>query len=438
MWTRGVKKTIVGLFVIVTCIVFGGISASAEDFSLQHEEITGTSEAQLIVREGDIDNLGFGWPAGFDPFSGNSTPPHGFPWTLDPSDTEGTDRIMVVSSYVGTPPNGNDGYTNTTSRPDNDPLAVEMTFTPIGPVSSAILQMFVDDFQAPVWDSVFQATLNGTRVPVLESILNSLNQTGPIGKLISFQLPPNVVSTLSSGSLEIFVDDPVTGAGDGFAFDFFRLLINPGVLPQTGTIEGTVRDSVTFAPIPGAKVSAGGIIDAFTDPNGEYFLNDVPAGLAAVTASKPGYEPQTLTVDLISGETATLDFLLVESEEEPCEYPDADGDGVIDPWDKCPDTPPNSAVFSDGCPAPVTPGCTEAELDAKYEEGFAAGKESCEDDPEPGGEGNCATFNFIENKLHVPCLDAGRFTYWLDLELKGADPVILEMTDFGQVEDKED
>lgn len=42
-----------------------------------------------MVRSGDIDNLGFGWSADFDPFSGVSTPSHGFPWAPDSIDASG-------------------------------------------------------------------------------------------------------------------------------------------------------------------------------------------------------------------------------------------------------------------------------------------------------------------------------------------------------------
>lgn len=433
MWTRSFEKIIVSTFIILTLLVFGTAPAGADVFSLQHEEISGTAEAQLIVREGDIDNLGFGWPTGFDPFSGNSTPSHPYPWTVDSTDPDGTDRIMVVSSYMGSPPSGQDGYTSTTLRPENDPRKIVMTFSPPGSIVSAILQIFVDDFQSPVWGSVFQATLNGTRAPDLEVILNSLNQTGPIGKLISYQLPAHIVGTLSGGRLEILVDDRVTGAGDGFAFDFFRLLINPGVLSRTGIVLGTVRDADTSLPIAGADVTAGGITDTVTDINGEYVLTGVPAGLAAVTASKPGYEEMTLTVDLISGETATLDFFLEQGGVETCDCPDTDGDGVIDQWDKCPDTALNSAVFSDGCPARTSGGeCTEEELDAAFQEGFEAGLEVCGEDPEPGDDGDCATFDFFTNTLHIPCLDAGPITYWLDLELIGGDSVLLELKSYGE------
>ncbi len=50
----------------------------------ESERTEGGPEADLVVRTGDINNLGFGWPAGFDPFSGESTPPHPFPWTPPP------------------------------------------------------------------------------------------------------------------------------------------------------------------------------------------------------------------------------------------------------------------------------------------------------------------------------------------------------------------
>jgi hypothetical protein len=40
------------------------------DWSLKTVVLKDTSEADLVVRTGDIDNLNFGWPDGFDPFSG--------------------------------------------------------------------------------------------------------------------------------------------------------------------------------------------------------------------------------------------------------------------------------------------------------------------------------------------------------------------------------
>src|SRR5947208_9683083 len=71
-------------------------------WSAKTERTVGGPEADLVVRTGDIDNLGFGWPQGFDPFSGQSTPPHPGPTPekIPPGAPDGTDRIMIGSALV--------------------------------------------------------------------------------------------------------------------------------------------------------------------------------------------------------------------------------------------------------------------------------------------------------------------------------------------------
>ena len=325
------------------------LPVQAEDYTLQYEEIFDSPEAEHIVRYGDIDNLGFGWAEGFDPFSGASTSSHSYPWNIDPSDAEGTDRVLVIASYTGSPPHGLDGYTATTSRPENQFSEISIPFTPPSNlVNAAILQIFVDDFQAPVWGSRFQVGMNGMRVPELEDVLNNLNQTGPIGKLISFQLPERILSSLED-ELRIYIDDPVTGAGDGYAFDFFRLLINPLELQQTGTINGHVYDATTGEPLANATVfnSVGGSVT--TDAAGYYELSGVPAGLSTLQAELTGYSDAIQNIDLLANESSTLDFNLEATEVLACEPMDSDADGVIDAWDRCADTPTNSYVDRNGC-----------------------------------------------------------------------------------------
>jgi len=268
-----------------------------------------SNDAELIFQVGDSDNLGFGWPQGFDVFSGLSTPVHSYPWKPDDSDPAGTDRIMVGTSYDGHPPAGRDGYVSTASRPDSLPQAIVMQYDPGETrVKSAVLQMFVDDFQAPVWKSNFQVEINGRRAPFLEEVLNSLVQTGPIGKLITVRIPDEFLGDVAGGVLNIYVDDPATGAGDGYAVDFIRLLINPKTMTNTGTVYGKVSDAETAAAIQDATVSASGVIKSSTDANGEYVLEGVPAGLVAVTVSKSGYVSKTKTVDLTTDGDAELDF----------------------------------------------------------------------------------------------------------------------------------
>lgn len=275
-------------------------------------------DAELVVQVGDIDNLGFGWPTGFDVYSGNSTPSHSYPWTPEADDPPGTDMIMLGTSYDGNPPAGRDGYTTSTSRPDNLPQSIELSYSLGGlQVNSAILQMFVDDFQAPVWRSQFQAQLNGQRATFLEDTLNALSQTGPIGKLISVQIPSNFLSQISSGKLSIYIDDPTTGAGDGFAIDFVRLLVNPCLSDYVGTITGIITDATTGQSLQGVTVSTAGTAETTTGSNGSYVLSNVPAGLAVVTASSSGYESQTLSVDLVADTSSPLDFTLTPGEATP-------------------------------------------------------------------------------------------------------------------------
>lgn len=143
---------------IIPMSLVGEVTPEDGDWSEKTIVMVNTPETALMARTGDIDNLGFGWPNGFNPFSGNNTPSHPYPWNADPLDPPGTDKIMVPSSYVGTPPSGRDGYTTFTSRPENLPEAITISydipeFEEIE-VSSAAMQLFVDDFQAPVWEAL--------------------------------------------------------------------------------------------------------------------------------------------------------------------------------------------------------------------------------------------------------------------------------------------
>ncbi len=210
-------------------------TANDGDWAAPYVTLTNTPEAALMARAGDIDNLGFGWPAGFDPFSGQQTPTHSHPWTPGTNDPPGTDRIMVVSSYHGNPSLGSDGYTDSTIRPDNNVQSVVLRYN-LGQlvVTSARLELFVDDLQAPIYGAGYQVRLNGVRAPFLETILNALDQSGPVGQLVSVPIPADFLPLVQSGSLTVNIDDPTTGAGDGYAMDFVKLLLNPksAVAPQ--------------------------------------------------------------------------------------------------------------------------------------------------------------------------------------------------------------
>jgi len=283
------------------------------DWTAQHMVLYNTPEADMMVRAGDIDNVSFGWPTGFDPFSGQSTPSHGYPWTPDTTDVMGTDRIMVITSYVGTPPCGQDGYTNYTSRPENSTRPITLHYSLAGmEVTSAALQIFVDDFQAPVWCADYFVTMNGQDMPNFALTINNLVQTGPIGKMVTYVFPPNQLQLLMNDSLSIFFDDTITGAGDGYAIDFVKLLINLKEFAYTGIINGTILDMDSGLPVENARVVVQGFKEVLSDADGNYELTEVTAGIHFLQATKFGYDTASTIVDLVAGQTVQRDFTIKE------------------------------------------------------------------------------------------------------------------------------
>jgi hypothetical protein len=274
-------------------------------------------EAELIARTGDVDNLGYGWPEGFDPYTGESTPEHPYPYKPAPDDPDGTDRIMVPGSYKYGSEVATDGYTQSTKRPDNTPRAVVLKYD-LGQTvpRTALLRLFIDDFQARPFHSSFRATLNGERAPFVERVLNAVEQTGPIGKLVTLEIPPEYVRLLSGGRLSLFVDDTTTGAGDGFAFDFIELLVNPRKLQHVGTVWGIVTNKETDLPLAGAVVSAGGAESVVTGEDGRYSLSNVAAGLAVADASLSGFDSDAKGADLVAGDKVQIDLELEPAKKE--------------------------------------------------------------------------------------------------------------------------
>lgn len=360
-------------------VAVAGTGDPKHDWPLEYERTVGGPEADLVVRTGDINNLGFDWPAAFDPFSGNSTPPHPWPSILQipPQAPPGTDRIMigtgvtplhmhlqhtpgqldriVIDSAIRTIPG--DGYSGTLeacyalvpSGPADQntgqvqlpqdangillwastqtaaqctkqrqltmptPIALNVGDLP-NKIDSVVIQMFVDDFQAPLHHSYFQVSLNGTRIPGFEDVINSLDQTGPIGKLVSLKLLPEYWPLLKSGTVNLLIDDPTTHARDGYAIDFVRILVNPHKFKYQVSLTATVTDADTHKPIPGATVSVG-TASVTTDQQGKCELKGIPAGLVVPTASAPGYEQNSVPVDLPAGQSGHADIQLHAHQE---------------------------------------------------------------------------------------------------------------------------
>lgn len=308
------------LFMIVTTATgqAPSVPTPPPSWAAKTERTAGGPEADLLIRTGDINNLGFGWPQGFDPFSGKSVG-HGYPWDPRVGAPEGTDRILVGSAVTAQDFSSrpHDGYANYASskRFETMPKPIALTVGELPTKINAVLfQMFLDDFQSPVWHSHFQVTLNGTRIPSFEIAVNSLQQTGPIGKLVSLKLLPEYWPLLRTGTVKLLIDDPTTHAPDGYAIDFVRILVNPHPYKYSGSLTSTAVDADTHKPIAGATVTAA-TASASTDARGQCLLKDLPAGLVTASAVASGYDEVVIPIDLESGNTGQANFELHQHKE---------------------------------------------------------------------------------------------------------------------------
>lgn len=352
----------------------------AHDWALEYERTLGGPEADLVVRTGDINNLGFGWPQGFDPFSGQSTPVH--PWPdnnhIPLHAPPGTDRVILGTGVMpvqmsiqhvagqadriavailvkqGLPTDGYSGSLGDcflvrdfeaqledphapiviASREEGEqemtrywapkctreralsmpvPIALPVGTLP-ATINAVVFQMFVDDFQPQPMHSHFQVTLNGTRIPSFEYAINSLDQSGPIGKLLTLKLLPEYWPLLKSGAVNLLVDDPTTHVPDGYAIDFARILVNPHKLKYEVSLSARVLDADKHTPVVGATVTAA-LESAAADKNGECELMGIPAGLVVATASAPGYDENSISVDLPAGQKGQAEIQLHRHQE---------------------------------------------------------------------------------------------------------------------------
>jgi len=273
-------------------------------------------EAEILYRYGDVDNMHTGWHPGYNPFSGNNTLPHIFPFEPAPTDPAGTDRVMVCSGFKNTSRN-TDGYTASTERPANNPVPLQLKWDKKDvQVKKVVMQLFVDDFQPTVFGKNYQVLFDGERIPYLENVINSLTQSGPIGKLITVDILPQYLPFFEDGEMSLFIDDPFTNTGAGFAIDFVQLLINPKTTTTT-VAKGKVLHSITRKPIAGVLVTASNGVQVYTGKDGFFRLTGMTAGLAVISAMKSGFRQSFVNTDVNAGTASKMILLeLVPFENE--------------------------------------------------------------------------------------------------------------------------
>ncbi len=289
---------------------------SDTQWELQQAVLKNTPEAACIIRMGDVDNLGFGWPDDFDPFCGRMTAAHSWPWESNKDDLPGFDRILLSSKFDPSKIHDcdGDGYSESYDPSKTKPVAWNIATDALKgmTIQNIYLQLFIDDFQAPSFCSRFQLLINGKRFVEGEKVLNAIDQTGPVGKLISIPLTEEFYPLLTGGSSVSIMIDESTGAADGFAVDFIRLLANRKRENSCkGTVRGVVLDKETEQPVAGAHVFSMEGMSAETDAQGKFELRNIPTGFEVLSARAAGYEDGTGTADIGEGDENQDVFILL-------------------------------------------------------------------------------------------------------------------------------
>lgn len=322
-------KTI-GIFLIFlkmySSTVFAQKTVSSDkNWKSKSEFIKDGYEAEFIIRLGDVDNLGFGWPEGYDPFCGKMTEAHYFPWPPDNSDVPYMDRIIVSSKYnpQKDQPCGQDGYSFSSDEYTKGPAIFKIPVQSVKSVDvkDAWIQLFIDDFQARTFCSNFRVKINDQVFTEAEKILNVIDQTGPVGKLVTIRIPEEFFSAINSGKDITLAIDETKGAGDGFALDFIRILINRKRANSCkGTIRGKVMDSETYEVIASARVKIGEDLTVTTNKEGRFEFKDVATGFEVVTATAVGYNDGFATADIGEGDENDEIEIWLETGKEAAKY----------------------------------------------------------------------------------------------------------------------
>ena len=284
-------------------------------------------DADIKVRVGDIDNLGLGYQKGFDIFCAQTTQIHPWPFGVNLDSYAGTDKPMVSSSFKY-PEEGEeigkaDGYTHYTKRPYNLPIPIVLEYPkPTVEIKNVILQIMADDFQSPQIKSSFQFHINGKRLNYVENIINAINQTGPVAKLFQIGILEEDLHLFKDGKVSILIDDPTTGAGDGYVIDFVSILINMHLEKSNMClceVKGKLTDDKNN-PLGEALVSVNGIANGITDANGNYAIDQVPCGVMFVKGSKEKYSSTTVVTELHHNKEEEINISLEKLEEETVHF----------------------------------------------------------------------------------------------------------------------
>ena len=164
-----------------------------------------------------------------------------------------------------------------------------------------------------VTDSVTSAAISGAIVTCTGTPTCTGTTTAANGTYTLNNLAPGTYTVQVSAANYAMQSNPDTVTTGAAPPDNFNLV------PNTGTISGTVTDSVTNADLSGASVTCTGTPSCTaaattTATNGSYSLGNLTEGAYQVTVSLASYATQTIGVTVGPGGTPTQNFALVPNQ----------------------------------------------------------------------------------------------------------------------------
>ncbi|HEY9288983.1 MAG TPA: carboxypeptidase-like regulatory domain-containing protein [Candidatus Dormibacteraeota bacterium] len=154
-----------------------------------------------------------------------------------------------------------------------------------------------------VIDTVSHLPIAGASIAVSPS---GASTTTDINGNFSLGVSPGTYTVTASAVGYNSASQTVTVSGGQSLVLSFKLV----ALTATGSIKGTVMDSVTAAAIAGATVGLSNGLVTITDLNGNYSFAAVLYGNYTITASATGYLSQSQPITVKPGHQTTLNFQL--------------------------------------------------------------------------------------------------------------------------------
>lgn len=104
------------------------------------------------------------------------------------------------------------------------------------------------------------------------------------------------------------------GLGSALTLAALLLAAPRALAAQGASVEGTITDAATGAPIADARVAVEGTrLQSVSNTLGHYRISDIPAGTVTLRVRRIGYKTLSATVTLAEGQTLTADYPITAS-----------------------------------------------------------------------------------------------------------------------------